>query len=209
MIRPLVYRLPMLVPIVALAACGPAPLTTPSPAAGHASAIAGASATKGGVYYLVDAVSHGGPYDSPSWISSRPGLTDRNTYFTTWPGDAVVVMPDAVGSNGCAAPSNAPSPRSPYELRDDGNMAVRQRSGVFLGVTFYIQDVGGQAGIMHNTDEVPVSSVEQLSGGGFVLHVHQDHRLVYRLKSHTGGPRVATVGCISIGDVVYTYDSQQ
>jgi len=194
--------------LVAYAACQQAPSTRPTPLAhgvtGSSPDNATLSSRKASVQYLVDAVADAGPYDNPTWISSRPALTDRNTLYAPWKGDAVTLTPTAVGAGDCAAPADAPPTRTPYELGDEGSMTVRERNGTILGVTFYIQDQAGPAGVMHATDQVPVSSVESLAGGGFVLHVHQDHRLVYRLKGHTGGPRVATIGCISVADLVYT-----
>ena len=156
-----------------------------------------------GVAYSVTAVTEV-TYNDPTWLSTRPGSTNGNTLYTTWPDAAIAITPTAIGIGGCQRPAGAPPTRAPYELKDQGNMTVRSRSGTILGVTFYIQDVAGEAGIMHSTDEVAVESIESRPGGGFILHVHKDHRPIYRQKGHTGGPRVATIGCISVGDVVFS-----
>ena len=170
-----------------------------------ASAPAGTTwvAKPSGIQYQVDATTET-VFSDPTWLSTSPGTTNGQTLYTAWAGDAVAVTPTAVGTGGCQAPAGGLPSRSPYELRDEGNMTVRSRAGTIVGVTFYIQDVSGSAGIMHSTDEAPVNQVEPLSGGGFILHVHRDHALVYRHKGHTGGPRVATVGCISVGDLEFT-----
>ena len=65
------------------------------------------------------------------------------------------------------------------------------------------QDVSGDGGIKHETDDIPVSQPVAPDPAGFTLHVHADNVPVYRLSGHTGGKRTAMIGTISIGDIVY------
>lgn len=175
--------------ILLLDACGPGPVETDG--AGPRPLLAEVALAKGspsGTAYLVSAVNHGGPYVDPTWTSLRDGTTSETTLYTTWAGDAIVITPTG----------------SPYTLADDANMTIAQKSGTILGVTFYIQDVAGPTGVQHATDRVTLATPTTPSVSGFVLHVHRDRVPVYRLKGHTGGPRVDMIGTISVGDVVFT-----
>lgn len=190
----------LLVPVVFLWACelGPpaAPTSPTSPTALESSAVVtapiqsaapAAAGSKQQVAYAVDAVIDGGPYGDPTWVSTRPGATSKTTLFAKWTGDAIVITPTG----------------SPYALTDDAQMSVRVQGDRITGLTLYIQDVAGTAGIQHETDAITLDAPVQPSSAGFTLHVHRDRVPVYRLKGHTGGPRVGTIGTISVGDLVY------
>jgi hypothetical protein len=173
-----------------LGACGPGPVGAPDASQRVAAddAVLAKGGSQPGVSYLVSAVDHGGSYIHPTWTSTRDGTTSETTLFTTWTGDAIVVTPTG----------------SAYTLGDDAQMTTNLKAGRILGVTLYIQDVAGPAGVQHETDRVILAAPVTPSTSGFVLHVHRDAVPVYRLKGHTGGPRVGMIGTISVGDLVFT-----
>lgn len=95
----------------------------------------------------------------------------------------------------------------PYPLTDDVKLVVRKESGKngrITHVRLLGQDVIGDAGVAHETDEVPVASPVVPDKAGFTLHVHAPRVEVWRLSEHVGGDRVALVGWVSIGDAIYT-----
>jgi hypothetical protein len=91
---------------------------------------------------------------------------------------------------------------SSYALTDDVTVHTRSRAGKIIAVWFSGQDVIGDAGIMHETDEIPVTPIKP-NTSGFTLHVHADAVQVWRLDGHLRGDRVEMIGTISIGDIVY------
>jgi hypothetical protein len=124
----------------------------------------------------------------PTLVSSCAGSLSNNGSSVTWPRFTECVVITPTGSS--------------YALTNDPYLQVTTKRGVVTHVTFYIDDIVGQEGIQHETDPIPVTPVA-FGGAGFVLHVHADRVLVYRLSGHIGGKRVATIGTIAIGDVVY------
>lgn len=95
----------------------------------------------------------------------------------------------------------------PYPLTDDVRLVVRKengRNGRITHVRLLGQDVIGEAGVAHESDEVPVASPVVPDKAGFTLHVHAPRVEVWRLSEHVGGDRVALIGWVSIGDMIYT-----
>lgn len=123
----------------------------------------------------------------PTLVSTCPGSVSKNG-SVTWPRftECVVITPSG----------------SSYALTNDPYLQVTTKRGVITHVTFYIDDIVGGEGIQHETDPIPVTPVAY-GGAGFVLHVHADRVPVYRLSGHMAGKRVAMIGTISIGDVLY------
>ncbi len=150
--------------------------------------------------YSVDAVDHGGPYISPTLVSTCPGSTGENTLYVEWPRfeQCIVIswneFPDSWTSETFA----------PYDLTDDPQLTVRKKRGMVIGVQFFIQDVDTPDGIFHSSDQIPVDPPVDPSSEGFTLHLHADAVPVWRHKGHTGGPRVEMIGTISVGDIVFT-----
>lgn len=94
----------------------------------------------------------------------------------------------------------------PYELRDDVRLIMRVakgKNGRITHVKLLAQDVIGDAGIAHETDDIAVAVPVSPSKRGFVLHVHATAVPVWRLSGHTGGDRVEIVGTVDIGDIEY------
>jgi hypothetical protein len=100
---------------------------------------------------------------------------------------------------------NTASAYEPYELTDDVKLITLQdkKTKRITHVRLLAQDVIGEAGIQHETDWTPVAVPVESSRSGGTLHVHATNVEVWRLSGHTGGTRVAMIGRISIGDLVY------
>ena len=148
----------------------------------------------------------GGGKDEPTWTSAdvvaHDGVaTFSNTLIST-----------------CSAPSGGTTPTLVWPrhdkcaviefdggllLTDDPRLQVLMKRGQIVAVIFREQDVIGGEGIQYESESVPIESPVEFTGAGFVLHVHGDNIPVWQLKGHTGGPRVAIVGVMHIGDVVY------
>ena len=140
--------------------------------------------------YSVDAVLDGGPYDSPTLVSTCPGSTGENSLYVVWP-----------RHDGCM---NIWPLGSDYELTDDPQLTVGKKRGKVIFVQFFIQDVIGPNGIQHSSDQIPVDPPVDPSSEGFTLHLHADGVPVWRHKGHTGGPRMEIIGTISVGNIVFT-----
>lgn len=101
---------------------------------------------------------------------------------------------------------NTDSGLEPYALTDDivlGVLKEQGKNGRITHVRFTGQDVIGEAGIAHNSDSIPVAVPVVPNKSGFVLHVHAPRVAIWRLSGHTGGERVALIGWVSIGDLLY------
>jgi hypothetical protein len=174
-----------------LAACSaPGALTSPTAPSALAgsdgfNATSSAAAVAAGANLAGDAAF--APVD-PTLISTCAGTLSKNGTSVTWARftECVVITPNG----------------SSYALTNDPSLQVTTKRGVITHVTLYIDDVVGEEGIQHETDPIPVTPVA-FGEAGFVLHVHADRVPVYRLSGHLGGKRVATIGTISIADVVY------
>ncbi len=108
--------------------------------------------------------------------------------------------PDGAGNEACVTvtPKGSAVP-----LTNDASMIVATKKGsTEVTLQFSIQDVAGAEGIQYRTDRFVIDAGEEFTGAGFTLHVHSSVD-VYRLKGHTGGPKVENVGTINIGDIVY------
>lgn len=88
-------------------------------------------------------------------------------------------------------------------LTNDASLIVAtKKGGTEVTVQFQIQDVGGSTGIQYRSDKSVIDAGEEFTGAGFTLHVHRTVE-IWKLKGHTGGPKVVSVGTIDIGDIVY------
>jgi hypothetical protein len=91
---------------------------------------------------------------------------------------------------------------SSYALTDSVALNTTQKRDAITHIQLRGQDVKGPDGIMHETDPIPVGSVTPIATG-FTIQVRADRVTVYRLSSHRNGSRVAEIGTVSIGDIVY------
>ena len=134
-------------------------------------------------------VAHGVTYVSEPLVSSCPGTVGSEWQIQTFGTGCLVITPTG----------------SSYALTDDFTISTPglQKDGVISKLRLYAQDVSGGGGIAHNTDDIPVAQPRATDPAGFTLHVHADNVPVYRLSGHTGGKRMAMIGTISIGDIVY------
>ena len=88
-------------------------------------------------------------------------------------------------------------------LTNDANVLVATKKGsTEVTIQFQIQDVGGPEGIQYRTDKFVIDLGGAFTGAGFILHVDTLVE-IWRLKGHTGGPKVESVGKIFIDDIVY------
>jgi len=89
-------------------------------------------------------------------------------------------------------------------LTDDIQLNLRTRKGKFIGFTLTGQDIIGEDGIMHKSDEIALNiPIPDDLGAGFTVSIEKD---VYidRLKGHLGGPSVGLAGVIQVGKLIYT-----
>ena len=142
----------------------------------------------------VDAVSHGGPYDSPTLVSEpdRSGSTSNSTLFVKWPSDAINITPKWISEN-----------YEPYALTDDPQLSFSKKKGKIIAVHFWIQDIRGPKGILHSA-KITVDPPFPPSPAGFTLHLHADGVEVWRHKGNKGGQKMEMIGTISVGDIVFT-----
>ena len=95
----------------------------------------------------------------------------------------------------------------PVTLTNDAHLIVATKKGsTTVTVQFLIQNIGGVDGIQYRTDRftiVPAEGFTGFTGANSTLHLHATDVHIYRLKGHTGGPKVEDVGTINIGDIVY------
>ena len=90
-----------------------------------------------------------------------------------------------------------------FKLTNDAHLIVATKKGATkVTLQFLIQDIGGADGIQYRTDRFSIDSPEFFDGAGFTLHVHSTVP-IWRLKGHTGGPKVENAGRIHISDIVY------
>lgn len=149
----------------------------------------------------------GGGKDEPTWTSAdvvaHGGLAtlDSNALIST-----------------CSAPSGGTNPtliwprhdncaviefETGLRLTDDPRLQVITKRGQIVAVIFREQDTIGEEGIQFESERVPIEPPVEFTGGGFVLHIDRNDIPVWQLNGHTGGPRVAVVGVMHMGDVVY------
>lgn len=92
-----------------------------------------------------------------------------------------------------------------YQLTDDIGITVTTTKGWITSITLHGQDVIGEEGIMHRSEQFAITpAVKPPSSGFFTLHVHADNLPVWQLSGHLGGDPVEIVGYISIDDITYT-----
>jgi hypothetical protein len=87
-------------------------------------------------------------------------------------------------------------------LTDDAFFAFATTSGSIVGAQFWIDDQSGREGIGHESDKTRIDPPQPASSSGFTLHVHATVP-VWRLGGHLAKKRVAQVGTVTIGDVVF------
>jgi hypothetical protein len=87
-------------------------------------------------------------------------------------------------------------------LEDDAYFAFAMKRGFIVGAQFWIDDQSGPEGIGHESNKMALSQ-QTPSAQGFTLHVHAQNVPVWRLAGHLSKKRVAPVGTVSIGDVIY------
>ena len=88
-------------------------------------------------------------------------------------------------------------------ITDDITIQVITTKGMITSVIIRGQDVIGEAGIMHQSETIPILPPATPSTASFTLHVHTDNIPLWRLQNHTGGPREEIVGYFSLGDMVF------
>ena len=121
------------------------------------------------------------PGDSQSGYNVRFGNTDEGT------------------NAGCLSITTSDGTR----LMDDLSLPLGVKSGAATRIALYGRDAAGPEGILHNSDWAPVNPAASLSAQGFTLHVHATNLPVWRLSGHLSSKRVAQVGTVDIGDLVY------
>jgi hypothetical protein len=89
------------------------------------------------------------------------------------------------------------------QLTDDIVIRVPSHQGLLTAVQLAGQDVIGEEGIAHESEQVPLLPPLEPSPTGFTIHVHADNVPVWKLSRHTGGKRVEIIGYVSIADLVY------
>ncbi|HUF49391.1 MAG TPA: hypothetical protein VMN60_01070 [Longimicrobiales bacterium] len=134
--------------------------------------------------------------------------TDPSILSSTCPGAVGTHWHVNFGHTGCliVSPAWSSTTYEPYDLTDDVKLIVTRekgKNGRITHVKLLAQDVIGEEGIAHETDDVPVAIPVAPSNKGFTLHVHAAAIPVWRLSGHTGGDRVAVIGTITIGDIIY------
>ena len=147
-----------------------------------------------------------GKGDKPTWTSARVALHSGDT-----PQAAPLITTCDVVSGGdkpslswprhdmCANITVAPS----VTLTDDPYLAIKMKAGKIYSVQFHEQDVIGGIGIQFESEVVVLVTPQEFTGAGFTLHIDTDNIPVYQLSGHTSGRRVAQVGLMYLGDVVY------
>lgn len=143
----------------------------------------------GGGTLVAEVVVGDGP--AGSITSDCPRETGTQWHVTYQDSGCLIVMP--AGSS--------------YALTDDVMLIMtteKGKNGRITHVRLRGQDVIGDAGIMHETDELEVAIPTVPDKNGFTLHVHTPTVEVWRLSGHTGGERVEMIGTIDIGDIVYS-----
>lgn len=99
-----------------------------------------------------------------------------------------------------------------YKLTDDIGLHVKtNKAGNIISFQLIGQEVIGMEGLIHKSEIVTIDPPVVPSLEGFTLHVDTDNIEIWKYDKHlnTGGAKpVAMVGCISVGDLVYTPVSQ-
>ena len=102
-------------------------------------------------------------------------------------------------NNGCLIITTSDGVR----LVEDVTLPLSVKSGAAYSVRIYARDAAGAGGILHNSDPMSVNPSAQLSPDGFTIHVHATNVPVWRLSGHLSSKRVAQVGTVDVGDLVY------
>ncbi len=93
-------------------------------------------------------------------------------------------------------------------LTDDISLHIGTDSnGKIISFQLMGQDVIGKVGIIHKSEVVAIDPPVVPSTDGFILHVDTDNIEIWKYNKHRnvgGAKRVAMVGYISVGDLVYT-----
>jgi len=144
--------------------------------------------------------------NSPNTLQSLPGCFGFPGAQPSKPSVEWNDQPDGEdegSTNGCAQVTTTGTDAAlPVTLTNDALLIVATKRGSpKFTIQFQIQDVGGSTGTQYRTDKFFINS-PKFTGAGFTLHVHSTVD-IYRLKGHTGGPKVQNVGTIYIDDIVY------
>ena len=93
-------------------------------------------------------------------------------------------------------------------LTDDISLHIGTNSdGNIISFQLIGQDVIGKEGIIHKSEIVAIDPPVTPSSDGFTLHIDTDNIEIWKYNKHLnvgGAKKVAMVGYISIGDLVYT-----
>jgi hypothetical protein len=89
------------------------------------------------------------------------------------------------------------------QLVDGIEFTVGVRSGAVTKIQIWGHDAAGPSGIYHNSDPIPIVPGVPVSPEGFRVHVHATDVPVWRMNGHLSTKRVAQVGTVDIGDLVY------
>lgn len=90
------------------------------------------------------------------------------------------------------------------QLTDEVLIQVNAHKGFLTSVQLRGQDVIGEEGIAHESEQIPLLPPLEPDPAGFTVHVHADNVPIWKLSRHLGGKRVEIIGYISIADMVYT-----
>ena len=88
-------------------------------------------------------------------------------------------------------------------LVDDIGFTLGVKSVASTRVQFWGQDAAGPGGIGYESDPMPIDPFALVSPSGFIVHVHARDVPVFRLSGHLSMKRVAQVGTVDVGDMVY------
>lgn len=89
---------------------------------------------------------------------------------------------------------------SAYSLTDAVRLVVTKEKGKNGQITHVRLIAQDDNGILHDTEDIPVAVPVVPDKNGFTVHVHAQDVDVWQLSE---GERVAVIGTISIGDMVY------
>ncbi len=157
----------------------------------------------------------GGPTGINTLQSSCSGFPGAKTSNPTVEWNDEPLGEDPGSTDGCAQVTTTNNPTEgvgPVLLTNDALLIVGTKKGLTkFTIQFQIQDVGGPDGIQYRTDKFAVEN-DHLSRDDlnkpftgeapFTLHIHSRVE-IWKLKGHTGGPKVESAGYIYIGDIVY------
>jgi len=161
-----------------------------------------------GSWAFADAVNHeGGPAPQPHWLVSRCSANYNGaggSLQLDWPRhDLCADITPRIADDLSECSKTTPGPAGAIPLTDDPFLVVARKQKKIAWVQFFEQDVTGEDGTQYRSEKVFIDPPQEFIGAGTRLHIDQNV-WVWRLKGHTGGPEVERVGCIHLGDIVYS-----